>query len=222
MPEMRSPVRVLLVDDDALVRAGLRMILGGAPDLELVGEAVDGVEAVEQAAACRPDVVLMDIRMPRRDGLAASRLLLAAEPALKVIVLTTFDTDESVLAALRLGASGFLLKDTPPAEIVHAVRRVAAGEPILSPRVTAQLIATVAAPERADRRRSARARLARLTEREQEVALAIGQGRSNAEIATELYLSLPTVKAHVSRIFTKLETQNRVQIAICVHDAGLD
>jgi DNA-binding NarL/FixJ family response regulator len=167
-------------------------------------------------------VVLMDIRMPRRDGLAASRLLLAAEPALKVIVLTTFDTDESVLAALRLGASGFLLKDTPPAEIVHAVRRVAAGEPILSPRVTAQLIATVAAPERADRRRLARARLARLTEREQEVALAIGQGRSNAEIAAELYLSLPTVKAHVSRIFTKLETQNRVQIAICVHDAGLD
>ncbi len=219
---MTPPVRVLLVDDDALVRAGLRMILGGAPDLELVGEAVDGVEAIEQAAACRPDVVLMDIRMPRRDGLAASRLLLAGEPAPKVIVLTTFDTDESVLAALRLGASGFLLKDTPPAEIVHAIRRVAAGEPILSPRITAQLIATVAAPERADRRRTARARLARLTEREQEVALAIGQGRSNAEIASELYLSLPTVKAHVSRIFTKLETQNRVQIAICVHDAGLD
>jgi DNA-binding NarL/FixJ family response regulator len=219
---MSPPVRVLLVDDDALVRAGLRMILGGAPDLELVGEAVDGVEAIEQAAALRPDVVLMDIRMPRRDGLAASRLLLAAEPALKVIVLTTFDTDESVLAALRLGASGFLLKDTPPADIVHAVRRVAAGEPILSPRVTAKLIATVTEPERADRRRTARARLARLTDREQEVALAIGQGRSNAEIASELYLSLPTVKAHVSRIFTKLETQNRVQIAICVHDAGLD
>ena len=219
---MTPPVRVLLVDDDALVRAGLRMILGGAPDLELVGEAVDGVEAIERAAALRPDVVLMDIRMPRRDGLAASRLLLAAEPALKVIVLTTFDTDESVLAAHRLGASGFLLKDTPPAEIVHAVRRVAAGEPILSPRVTAKLIATVTEPERADRRRTSRARLARLTEREREVALAIGLGRSNAEIATELYLSLPTVKAHVSRIFTKLETQNRVQIAICVHDAGLD
>ncbi len=218
---MNPTVRVLVVDDDALVRAGLRMILGGAPDLELVGEATDGIEAVELAASTRPDVVLMDIRMPRRDGLAASRLILARQPSPQVIVLTTFDTDESVLNALQLGASGFLLKDTPPEKIVDAIRRVAAGEPTLSPSVTAQLIATVAAPERADRTRAARARLAQLTDREQEVALAIGQGRSNAEIAADLYLSLPTVKAHVSRIFSKLDTQNRVQIAICVHDAGL-
>ena len=218
---MKPTVRVLVVDDDALVRAGLRMILGGAPDLELVGEAMDGIEAVELAASSRPDVVLMDIRMPRRDGLAASRLILARQPSPQVIVLTTFDTDESVLNALQLGASGFLLKDTPPEKIVDAIRRVAAGEPTLSPSVTAQLIATVAAPERADRTRAARARLAQLTDREQEVALAIGQGRSNAEIAADLYLSLPTVKAHVSRIFSKLDTQNRVQIAICVHDAGL-
>ena len=218
---MKPTVRVLVVDDDALVRAGLRMILGGAPDLELVGEAMDGIEAVELAASSRPDVVLMDIRMPRRDGLAASRLILARQPSPQVIVLTTFDTDESVLNALQLGASGFLLKDTPPEKIVDAIRRVAAGEPTLSPSVTAQLIATVAAPERADRTRAARARLAQLTDREQEVAPAIGQGRSNAEIAADLYLSLPTVKAHVSRIFSKLDTQNRVQIAICVHDAGL-
>ncbi|HEY5820742.1 MAG TPA: response regulator transcription factor [Propionibacteriaceae bacterium] len=214
-------IRVLLVDDDALVRAGLRMILGGQDDLEVVGEAVDGIDATTQVAALHPDVVLMDIRMPRRDGLAATQILLRSPNPPRVIVLTTFDTDDSVLAALRIGASGFLLKDTPPAQIVDAVRRVVDGEPILSPSVTAQLIATVAEPQHAGRRSAARVRLTSLTDREREVALAIGRGRSNSEIAGELHLSLATVKAHVSRIFTKLGTDNRVQIAICVHDAGL-
>ena len=215
-----ATVRVLLVDDDPLVRTGLQLILGGQPDLQVVGEARDGEEAVELAARLRPDVVLMDLRMPRRDGLAATELLVRSDPAPAVIVLTTFDTDDSVLAALRLGASGFLLKDTPPAQLVEAVRRVAAGENILSPTVTAQLIASVRGPQEGDRRRAARRRLAALTEREREVALAVGEGSSNAEIAAALYMSVATVKAHVSRVMDKLGVENRVQVAICVHDAG--
>ena len=216
-----GPIRVLIADDDALVRGGLRMILGGQDGLEVVGEARDGVEAVELAAGLSVDVVLMDIRMPRRDGLAATELLVAGDRAPAVIVLTTFDTDDSVFTALRLGASGFLLKDTQPGQIVEAVRRVAAGEPILSPSVTAQLIAAVTGPQALDRRTAARRLLATLTEREREVALAIGAGRSNAEIATRLYMSVATVKAHVTRVILKLGVENRVQIAICVHDAGL-
>lgn len=216
-----GPVRVLVVDDDALVRTGLQLILGGHEDLVVVGEARDGVEAVELAGTLAVDVVLMDIRMPRRDGLAATELLRRRRnPAPAVIVLTTFDTDDSVLTALRLGASGFLLKDTPPAQLVEAVRRVAAGEPILSPSVTAQLIAAVTGPRDPDRRPAARDRLAGLTEREREVALAIGRGRSNAEIAAELYLGLATVKAHVTHVMAKLGVENRVQVAICVHEAG--
>ena len=212
---------MLIADDDALVRGGLRMILGGQDGLEVVGEARDGVEAVELAAGLSVDVVLMDIRMPRRDGLAATELLVAGDRAPAVIVLTTFDTDDSVFTALRLGASGFLLKDTQPGQIVEAVRRVAAGEPILSPSVTAQLIAAVTGPQALDRRTAARRLLATLTEREREVALAIGAGRSNAEIATRLYMSVATVKAHVTRVILKLGVENRVQIAICVHDAGV-
>ncbi|GAA1432787.1 response regulator transcription factor [Microlunatus lacustris] len=214
-------VRVLLADDDALVRAGLRMILGGHPDLEVVGEARDGVEAVELARTSEVDVVLMDIRMPRRDGLAATELLLREPSPPAVLVLTTFDTDDSVLTALRLGASGFLLKDTPPDRIVDAVRRVAAGEPMLSPSVTSQLIAAVAGGEHPDRAAAARGRLAALTEREREVAVAVGAGRTNAEIGAELYMSVATVKAHVSRVMVKLGVENRVQVAIAVHDAGL-
>jgi DNA-binding NarL/FixJ family response regulator len=215
------PIRVLLVDDDPLVRAGLTMILSGSSDLTVVGEAGDGVEAESMVAAHFPDVVLMDIRMPRRDGIAATQVLLGQAHAPRIIVLTTFDTDELVLAALRSGASGFLLKDTPPAQIVEAVRRVFAGEPMLSPTVTAQLITAVAGGTDTCRQIEAERLLATLTVREREVAVAIGQGKSNADIASGLYMSVATVKAHVSRLFAKLGAGNRVQIAMCVHDAGL-
>lgn len=216
---------MVIVDDDALVRAGLAMILGGAPEITIVGQADDGVAGLSLIEDTLPDVVLMDIRMPRMDGLEATKHLAARDasgPA--VIVLTTFDADEYVVAALRDGASGFLLKDTPPATIVDAVRRVHEGEPILSPSVTAQLIRQVAesSPTPAvDRAELARQRLDELSERELEVAVAVGAGRSNAEIAAELYMSVATVKAHVSRILTKLDATNRVQIAICIHDADL-
>ena len=214
------PIRVLVVDDDALVRSGLTMILGGAPDLEVVAEAVDGRDGITAARKHRPDVVLMDIRMPRMDGLEATEHLGSWDSPPRVIVLTTFDADDYVARALGAGASGFLLKDTPPASIIEAIRRVADGDPMLSPSVTARLIAQLrsGAP---DRTRLSRARLARLTEREHEVAVTVGEGLSNAEIAARLHLSVPTVKAHVGRLFAKLEVDNRVQIAICVHDAGL-
>ncbi|WP_276314999.1 response regulator transcription factor [Streptomyces sp. WAC 06738] len=213
---------VLLVDDDPLVRAGLRLMLGGAGDIDVVGEAADGGEVPALVAAHAPDVVLMDIRMPRLDGLAATEALRRRAEPPEVLVLTTFHTDEHVLRALRAGAAGFVLKDTPPREIVSAVRKVAAGEPALSPAVLQQLIAQVSGagtegPARA--REDARRRLAALGEREREVAVAVGRGRSNAEIAAELYMSVPTVKTHVSRILTKLDLNNRVQIALLVHDA---
>ena len=220
---MREPVRVLVVDDDPLVRAALAMVLGGAEDLALVGEATDGDEVPAAVERCSPDVVLMDIRMPRTDGLTATEQLLAGPGAPEVIVLTTFDADEQVLRALRAGASGFLVKDTPPAAIVEAVRRVAAGEPMLSPTVTRQLIAHVAAVESASpadiRVREARARLDQLSDRERDVALAVGRGLSNAQIGGELHLSVATVKAHVSRLLVKLDLANRVQIALLTHDA---
>jgi DNA-binding NarL/FixJ family response regulator len=213
-------VRVLVVDDDALVRAGLTMLLAGAEDVEIVGEAADGNEVPDAVAEHRPDVVLMDIRMPGLDGLAATELLRAQDDAPEVIVLTTFEADDYVLRALRAGASGFLLKDTPPADIVRAVRAVSAGEPILSPAITRRLIGHVTESEEDDRRRRARQQLDRLTEREREVAVAIGLGKSNAEISRELYMSVATVKAHVSRVLEKLEFNNRVQIALLAHDAG--
>lgn len=215
-----QPVSVLLVDDDALVRSALRLILGGDPAINVVGEASDGLEGVALVESLRPDVVLMDIRMPRLDGLAATERALALQPDLVVVVLTTFDTDDMVLSALRLGARGFLLKDTPPADLVAAVRAAAAGQPMLSPSVTGQLIAAVAATgPRQDA--EARARLATLTEREHEVALAVASGQSNAEIAASLFMSVATVKSHVGRLFGKLGVENRVQVAICVHEAGL-
>ena len=210
--------RLLIVDDDPLVRSALTFMLGGQPDLEVVGEAGDGREGVSRAAELKPDVVLMDIRMPRLNGLDATRRLLASDDPPRVIVLTTFDADEYVVEALAAGADGFLLKDTPPPEVVEAIRKVAQGDPMLSPAVTRSLIRRVATSSRSP---AAVARLAELTDREREVALAVGRGLSNAEIAGELYLSVPTVKAHVSRLFDKLDVTNRVQIAMCVHDAGL-
>ena len=216
---MTAPVRVLIVDDDALVRAGLSMILSGAAGIDVVGEAPDGADVPAAVAAHRPDVVLMDIRKPRVDGLAATEMLRRRPEAPEVIVLTTFDADEYVLRALRAGASGFLLKDTPPAEIRQAVHKVAGGEATLSPTVTRQLIAHVAGPQPV--RSDARRMLDRLSERERDVALALGRGRSNAEISAELFMSVATVKAHVSRLLVKLELNNRVQVALLVHDAGL-
>jgi DNA-binding NarL/FixJ family response regulator len=214
-------VGVLIADDDPLVRAGLTMMLGGAPDLRVVAEAGDGAEALALVDRHAPDVVLMDIRMPGMDGLAATEALRGRVQAPEVIVLTTFDADEHVLRALRAGAAGFLLKDTPPAEIVAAIREVARGNPVLSPAVTRRLIARVAGTDHDRRRAQARARLALLNDREREVAAAVGQGGSNAEIGAALYLSVPTVKTHVSSILTKLDLNNRVQIALLVHDAGL-
>jgi DNA-binding NarL/FixJ family response regulator len=214
-------IRVLLVDDDALVRSGLRMLLAGAADrVEVVGEADDGRAVLSAIDRHRPDVVLMDIRMPLLDGIAATRLLRAQPSPPAVLVLTTFDADELVLQALRAGAAGFLLKDTPPAEIVRAIELVAAGEAMLSPGVTRQLIALVAGDgEAVVRGERARVLLATLSPREHEVALAVGRGCANAEIATELHMSVATVKAHVSRLLAKLEVDNRVQIALLVHDA---
>jgi DNA-binding NarL/FixJ family response regulator len=212
---------VLIVDDDALVRAGLVMMLGGAPDLTVVGEAGDGSEVLPLVERHRPDVVLMDIRMPGMDGLAATELLRSRPAAPEVIVLTTFDADEHVLRALRAGAAGFLLKDTPPEQIVAAVLQVAAGQPVLSPAVTRRLIDRVADSEHDLRRIAAEERLAALNPRERDVAIAVGEGKSNAEISATLYLSVPTIKTHVSSILSKLDLNNRVQIALLVHDAGL-
>jgi DNA-binding NarL/FixJ family response regulator len=217
---MSGQIRVLIVDDDALVRAGLTMLLAGVDDIEVVGEAANGSEVEHAVAEHQPDVVLMDIRMPGMDGLAATEIVRGHDPSPEVIVLTTFDTDDHVLRALRAGASGFLLKDTPPADIVRSIRAVVAGEPILSPTVTRQLIGHVTGSDGGARRRHAREQLDRLTEREREVAVAIGRGKSNAEIGRDLYMSLATVKAHVSRLLEKLKFNNRVQIALLAHDAG--
>jgi DNA-binding NarL/FixJ family response regulator len=214
-----ATVRVLLVDDDALVRAGLRIILSSADDLEVVGEADDGARVVAAVREHRPDVVLMDIRMAEMDGITATAALRRLDRPPQIIVLTTFQADEQVMSALRAGASGFLVKDTPPAEIINAVRVVATGDAIISPSVTRTLLAHFGTTQASERRRSAVERLAVLTDREREVAAAIGTGASNAEVAASLFMGEATVKAHVSRLFTKLGVSNRVQIAILVHDA---
>jgi DNA-binding NarL/FixJ family response regulator len=213
-------IKVLLVDDDALVRAGLRIILSSAEDLAVVGEADDGARAVAAVREHRPDVVLMDIRMAEMDGITATAALRRLPAPPQVIVLTTFQADEQVMSALRAGASGFLVKDTPPAEIINAVRLVASGDAIVSPSVTRTLLSHFGNAAASERHHAAAQRLARLTDREREVAAAIGSGASNAEVAASLFMSEATVKAHVSRLFTKLDVANRVQIAIVVHDAS--
>lgn len=216
-----EPMRLVIVDDDPLVRTGLGLILGGRTDLVVVGEAGDGDAALGVVAELKPDVVLMDIRMPRRDGLSATTQVLARPNPPKVIVLTTFDSDDMVLRALGAGASGFLLKDTPPDRMIAAIRAVVAGEPTLSPSVTAQVIAAATASSGDQRKVAAQNALSALTDREKDVAIAIGRGRSNAEIAAQLYMSVATVKAYITRIFYKLGVENRVQVAMKVHDAQL-
>jgi DNA-binding NarL/FixJ family response regulator len=213
--------RILIVDDDALVRAGLTMILQSADDLQVVGEAADGSQVMQAVQRHRPDIILMDIRMPKMDGLTATAALQALPDPPRVIVLTTFDLDDFVFRALEAGAAGFLLKDTPPLELIAAVRVVAAGDGMLSPGVTRRLIGHFAADPRAQRRREAEARLAGLTDREREVLAEVGRGATNSDIGRTLFMSEATVKAHVSRLLVKLGMTNRVQIAILAHDAGL-
>jgi DNA-binding NarL/FixJ family response regulator len=213
-------IRVLIVDDDPLVRAGLTMMLDAFDDLEVAGAVGDGTEVAAAVQEHRPDVVLMDIRMPGLDGLAATEAVRARRDPPEVIVLTTFDTDRHIRRAMRVGASGFLLKHTPPTRIAQAIRQVAAGEPMLSPDVFRRVMAFAAEPDPDPDRERARDRLDRLTEAERGVALLVGQGRTNQEIGQELFMSTATVKAYMSRILTKLELTNRVQVALLVHDAG--
>jgi DNA-binding NarL/FixJ family response regulator len=213
--------RLLIVDDEALVRAGLKMILESDDDLEVVAEAEDGADAATMVKEHRPDVVLMDIRMPRLDGLAATREVQALPDPPKIVVLTTFDLDDYVFRALQAGASGFLLKDTPPRELVQAIKVVAAGDAMLSPTVTRRLIGHFAADPRADRQRAAVERIGKLTEREREVLVEVGRGLQNSDIGKKLFMSEATVKAHVSRALVKLDATNRVQVAIIAYEAGL-
>lgn len=220
---MAGVIRVLIVDDDPLVRTGLTMVLGADDGIEVVGEAANGADAIETARHVQPDIVLMDIRMPGMDGLTATEAIRARVGGPPVIVLTTFDTDEHIVRALRAGATGFLLKDTPPAEILASIRRVAAGESMLSPAVVKRLIDHVVRDddrdERERRAEQARQALELLSDREREVALAIADGRTNAEISAGLYMSVATVKSYVSRILAKLDCANRVQVAILVHES---
>ncbi|WP_433415459.1 response regulator [Microtetraspora malaysiensis] len=213
-----SAIRVLIVDDDPLVRAGLTLMLKGADELVVVGGVADGADVAAAVDAHAPDVVLMDIRMPGLNGIDATRLLRRRPDPPHVVMLTTFDADEHVFGALRAGAGGFLLKDTPPEGIVDAVRRVAAGEPILSPDVTRRLIAHLAPETESRRRDDAHRLLSRLSGREREVAAAVGRGMSNGDIAAELHMSVGTVKSYVSRILAKTGLENRVQLALIAHD----
>jgi DNA-binding NarL/FixJ family response regulator len=214
-----AAVRVLIVDDDPLVRAGLTMMLREFEDLEVVGAIGDGREVAAAVNQFRPEVVLMDIRMPTVDGLTATATLRARRDPPEVIVLTTFDTDEHIRRALRVGASGFLLKHAPPVQIANAIRRVAAGEPMFSPEVLRRVLAFAAEPEPDPRRQRAIEMLNRLSPTERAVADLVGEGRTNNEIGVELRMSTATVKALMTRIMAKLELNNRVQVALLVHEA---
>jgi DNA-binding NarL/FixJ family response regulator len=216
-------ISVLLADDQPLLRRGFRMILEAEGDLTVVAEAGDGEEAVEQARRHPPDVVLMDIRMPGTDGIEATWRITAADAQVRVLVLTTFDLDEYAFGALRAGASGFLLKDVRPAELVAAIRTVAAGDAVVSARVTRRLLEEYAQvlPLSADQREQAYPQLSALTEREREVLVAVAQGLSNAEIAAILYVSEATIKSHVGRILAKLGLRDRVQVVVLAYETGL-
>ncbi len=217
---MAGLIRVLVVDDDALVRVGLSLVLGSDPAIEVVGEAADGADALVEFERLEPDVVLMDIRMPKLDGLAAAERLLARTDPPAIIMLTTFDTDDHILRALRLGANGFLLKDTPPVEITRAVHKVAAGESMLSGAVVGRLIRYVVRDDSQSKGQEARRLMDTLTDRERDVALAVSAGQSNHEISAALFMSVATVKVCVSRILTKLGCSSRIQIAILVHESN--
>jgi DNA-binding NarL/FixJ family response regulator len=210
-------VRVVLADDQPLVRSGLRVLTADTPDLDIVGEAGTGAEAVQLVRDVHPDVVLMDLRMPGMDGIEATRLITAESPAVHVIVLTTFEDDDSVYGSLRTGASGFLVKDMALDDILNAIRVVAAGDALIAPSVTRRLIEEFAKrPESSPQRE-----IADITEREREVLTLVGRGMSNAEIATHLYISTATAKAHVAHLFTKLAVRDRVHLVIAAYDAGL-
>jgi DNA-binding NarL/FixJ family response regulator len=212
-------IRVLIADDQALVRGGFRSILETQPDIEVIGEAEDGQDAVKQAAANNPDVVLMDIRMPRLDGIAATATILTTPTPPKVLILTTFDLDDYVYQALSAGASGFLLKTAPPRELADAVRTVASGDALLAPEITRRLIEDyLTRPHQSTKHAIA---FDRLTPRETEVMLLIARGLSNAEIATRLYLSEPTVKTHVTRVLAKLQVRDRVHAVVLAYESGL-
>lgn len=213
------PITVLVVDDQELMRMGLEMVLGAHDDIEVVGHAENGAAAVSRARELRPDIVLMDVRMPVVDGVTATARILEAGDGCKVLVMTTFDLDEHALGALRAGASGFLLKDTPPEDLVSAIRSVAAGDAVVSPKVTKRLIDRIVAEDPAPSRDPAE--LDVLTAREREVLEQIAAGRSNAEIAAALFLSEATVKTHVGRVLTKLGLRDRVQAVVLAYETGL-
>ena len=215
-------IRVLLADDQPLIRTALQMVIADTGDIEVAGEAGSGAEAVELAAALHPDVVVMDIRMPGLDGIEATRRIMAGPGATRVIVLTTFDDDEYVYGALRAGASGFLVKDMALEEILAAVRAVAAGDALIAPAVTRRLIEEFARRPGPAREPAPGRRIADLvTEREREVLTLVGRGLSNTEIAAELTLSIATVKTYVTRLLTKLDARDRIQLVIMAYDAGL-
>jgi DNA-binding NarL/FixJ family response regulator len=215
-------IRVLLVDDQALLRMGFRLILETEPDIEVVGEAADGTAGVAMSSALHPDVVLMDVRMPVMDGIAATASITAAGPDSKVIILTTFDLDEYVFAGLKAGASGFLLKDAPPADLITAIRSVASGDAVLAPAATRRLIRqfTALLPD-PGQQQNRDAIIDKLTDREQTVFAQLAAGRSNREIAADLYLSEGTVKVHVGRILAKLGLRDRVQAVVLAYESGL-
>ena len=210
-------IRVLVADDQSLVRGGFRMLLAGAPDMEIVAEASNGLEAVEKAARFHPTVVLMDIRMPELDGLEATRRILAADNEARILILTTFDLDEYVYEALRSGASGFVLKDEPPEQLLAAIRTVAAGDGLLSPSVTKRVIKQFARTQTSTPPKE----FDDLTSREQEVFRLIAGGLSNAEIGQQLYISDTTVKTHITHILQKLGLRDRVQAVVLAHQTGL-